>query len=99
MKAEILGLTGRLLCRYTGGVTVEVLLFAALKDEVGPTFRVDVPDGTDVAALRKSLEAAHPAFARFGRRALIAVNETYAREGDVLRDGDVVAVLPPVAGG
>lgn len=80
-----------------------VLLFASLKDEVGPTFRVEVPEEeaglARVAALRKSLEAAHPAFARFGRRALVAVNEAYATDGDPLRAGDTVAVLPPVAGG
>lgn len=76
-----------------------MLLFASLKDEVGPTFRVDVPDGTNVASLRTSLALAHPAFARFGRRALVAINEAYARETDLLHDGDVVAVLPPVAGG
>lgn len=76
-----------------------VLLFAALKDEVGPTFDVDVPDGTDVGGLRRRLEAAHPAFARFGRRALVAVNEAYATDAEGLSPGDVVAMLPPVAGG
>jgi hypothetical protein len=63
---------------------VDVLLFASLKDDVGPCFAV---------------EAAHPAFARLGRRTLVAVNEAYADERDPLRPGDVVAVLPPVAGG
>ena len=29
----------------------------------------------------------------------IAVNEELAKEGDRLADGDVVAFLPPVAGG
>jgi molybdopterin converting factor subunit 1 len=78
---------------------VEVLLFASLRDLVGPTFAVDVADGADVGALRAALEAAHPAFAKFGRRAAVAVNEVYARDEDPIRPGDVVAVLPPVAGG
>ena len=78
---------------------LHVLLFAALKDEVGPTFDVDVPEGADVASLRLHLEAAHPAFARFGRRALVAVNESYATDAERLSPGDVVAILPPVAGG
>lgn len=78
---------------------LEVLLFAALKDEIGPSFSVEVPEGSDVAALRRALEAAHPAFARFGRRALVAVNESHATDRDPLRPGDVVAILPPVAGG
>lgn len=78
---------------------LEVALFAALRDEVGPTFAVDIPEDGDVAALRRALEGAHPAFARFGRRALVAVNEAYARDADAVRLGDVVAILPPVAGG
>ena len=78
---------------------VDVLLFASLKDEVGPRFAVDLEGGATVADLRRALEAAHPAFARLGRRTLVAVNEAYAGERDLLHPGDVVAVLPPVAGG
>jgi molybdopterin converting factor small subunit len=29
----------------------------------------------------------------------VAVNQEYARVGDVLKDGDEVALLPPVSGG
>jgi molybdopterin converting factor subunit 1 len=78
---------------------VDVLLFASLKDEVGPAIAVEVGEPATVADLRRALEAAHPAFARFGRRAMVAVNEAYAREGDPIRPGDAVALLPPVAGG
>jgi len=78
---------------------VDVLLFASLKDEVGPSFPVEVAEPATVAGLRRALEAAHPAFARLGRRAMVAVNETYAREGDPVLPGDAVALLPPVAGG
>ncbi len=78
---------------------VEVLLFASLKDEVGPRFAVELPGPSTVAHLRRALEAAHPAFARFGSRARFAVNEAWAGEEDPVRPGDTVALLPPVAGG
>ena len=78
---------------------VTVLCFAALKDEVGPAFSVEVREPATVASLRYSLEAAHPAFRRFGRRAMVAVNEAYARDADPVNPGDTVAILPPVAGG
>lgn len=78
---------------------VDVLLFASLKDDVGPSFAVELPEPADVAGLRRALEAAHPAFARIGRRAMVAVNEAYARDADPVRPGDAVALLPPVAGG
>ncbi len=82
-------------------MVLEVLLFASLKEEVGSVYRVEVDaeKETTVGALRNALERAHPAFARMGRRALIAVNEEWAREGDPVREGDTVALVPPVAGG
>lgn len=78
---------------------LDVLLFAVLRDELGPSFAVEVPAPADVKTLRTALEAAHPAFARWGRRTRVAVNESYARDSDPLRPGDVVALLPPVCGG
>ena len=78
---------------------VDVLLFAALKDELGPQVSVDVEEPATVASLRRALEAAYPAIGRFGDRAKAAVNETWARETDAVRPGDTVALLPPIAGG
>jgi molybdopterin converting factor subunit 1 len=80
-------------------VRVDVLLFASLKDEVGPSITVDVSEPATVAALRQSLEAAHPALKRMSRRAMVAVNESYAADNDRVGPGDTVALLPPVAGG
>lgn len=78
---------------------VDVLLFAALKDELGPQVSVEVVEPATVASLRRALEAAYPAIARFGGKAKAAVNETWARETDSVNAGDTVALLPPVAGG
>ncbi len=78
---------------------VDVLLFAALKDELGPSVSIEVAEPATVATLRAALAAAHPPVARFGDRAKAAVNETWAKETDAVRPGDVVALLPPVAGG
>lgn len=78
---------------------VDVLLFASLKDELGPKVSVEVDEPATVASLRKALEADYPAIARFGGKAKAAVNETWARETDPVKNGDTVALLPPVAGG
>jgi molybdopterin converting factor subunit 1 len=80
-------------------VKVDVLLFASLKDELGPRVSVEVDEPATVASLRRALEAAHPVIARFGGKAKAAVNETWARETDAVKRGDTVALLPPVAGG
>jgi len=78
---------------------VDVLLFASLKDALGPRVPVEVPEGSDVAAVRRALEAKHPPIARLGARARFAVNEVWAGEDEPVREGDVVALLPPIAGG
>jgi molybdopterin converting factor subunit 1 len=80
-------------------VKVEVLLFASLRDAVGRTIAVEVPEPATVTTLRRALEAAHPVIARFGTRAKLAINETWAKETDAVAPGDTVALLPPVAGG
>jgi molybdopterin synthase sulfur carrier subunit len=80
---------------------VDVLLFASLREEVGPVCRVEVAaeEETTVGALREALAGFHPAFLKMGRRALVAVNEEWARDTDPIREGDTVAMVPPVAGG
>lgn len=78
---------------------VDVLLFASLRDAVGPRVSVEVDEPATVTSLRRALEAAHPFIAGFGTRAKLAVNETWARETDPVAPGDTVALLPPVAGG
>jgi len=77
-----------------------VLYFGVLKDLVGHgRAEMDLAEGASVAEL---LEA-HRELAK-GRETLwnsiaVAVNQEYARAGDVLKDGDEVALLPPVSGG
>ena len=82
---------------------VTVRLFASLKEQLGATFSVEVPDAPPGSAtaqdLREALGKAHPAFARYGSRLLVAVNEAYARDTDPVRPTDSVALIPPVAGG
>ncbi|MCM3875909.1 MAG: MoaD/ThiS family protein [Thermoanaerobaculia bacterium] len=78
---------------------VEVLLFASLRDAVGRTIAVEVLQPVNVTTLRQALEAAHPVLARFGTRAKLAINETWAKETDPIAPGDTVALLPPIAGG
>jgi len=48
-----------------------------------------------VAALR----AAYPAFGPTAEKALLAVNQEYVGAEYRLRDGDELALIPPVSGG
>lgn len=72
---------------------VRILVFGILKDMVPESSTVELPEGARVSDLLGRYE--HEAF----RSAAVAVNQEYAQADQVLREGDEVALLPPVSGG
>ncbi len=79
---------------------VNLLFFATLKDIVGSRqLQMEVPSGTTVGGLLSQLEATFPRLKDYRRVALTAVNEEYVDETGHLKDGDEVAIFPPVSGG
>ncbi len=77
-----------------------VLLFARYAELAGAE-RVEVPvaPGADVRGVLVGLRAGLPGAAALPDAPLCAVNHRQARMGDPVRPGDVVAFLPPLAGG
>jgi molybdopterin synthase catalytic subunit len=79
---------------------VRLLLFALYRDLAGSEeIEVDVPFGATGINAVEVLRARGGSLARLPARPVIAVNREYAPLETVLRDGDEVALLPPVAGG
>jgi molybdopterin synthase catalytic subunit len=79
---------------------VRVLLFATLKEAVGASeVAWSGPAGSTLRDLVSDLGSRHPALAAHGRTVLLAVNHEFADPGTRLRDGDEVALMPPVSGG
>lgn len=79
---------------------IRVLYFALVREAVGlegESFELDA--GTTVAQLREILAERHDIVRRAQRHIRVAVNEDFAGDEDVLLEGDVVALIPPVAGG
>ena len=77
---------------------VRVLFFGVLKDLLSSSGEaVMLPEAATVAQLLERLRngASHPVWSALA----VAVNQEYARADDVLKDGDEVALLPPVSGG
>jgi molybdopterin converting factor subunit 1 len=87
-------------CRvaYAFCMRVRVLYFGVLKDVMGHgDALMDVADGASVAML---LELHRESRANSVWDSIaVAVNQEYARASNVLKDGDEVALLPPVSGG
>ena len=80
---------------------VRVLYFVGVRDLVGiPDEELVLPDEIcDLDAFVRLLVAVRPALdGRLGG-VRFAVNETFAAGPDPVAAGDVIAVIPPVAGG
>jgi sulfur-carrier protein len=82
-------------------MTVRILYFAGLREAVGlseETLALPAEVRT-VAALAAHLASRHAAYAARRGHVRIARNEAFAADDDAIADGDVIALIPPVAGG
>lgn len=78
---------------------VTVLLFASYADALGArTLTLDLPDAARAGDVVRLLRA-RPGADALPPSPLVAVNERYAAAEAAVGDGDVIAILPPVAGG
>jgi molybdopterin synthase sulfur carrier subunit len=81
-------------------VRIEVLYFARLRETVGTGAEVlEVDEGDTVDRVVSRLRARQEWQAVASLPLSFAVNEVVVSGDRVLRDGDVVALLPPVSGG
>ena len=80
--------------------TVNVRLFAGLREMIGEReIRVSLADGATVSDLQTRIGEDHPIVRPFLRTLVCAVDEEYVPGGHVLKEGDLVALIPPVSGG
>jgi MoaE-MoaD fusion protein len=79
---------------------VTVRLFATYREIAGSReLKVRLPGGSTVRSLLDSLYATHPRLKGFEDTMLLAVNHEFAEPTAELREGDEVALMPPVSGG
>ncbi|HEB4953700.1 TPA: molybdopterin converting factor subunit 1 [Bacillus cereus] len=75
---------------------IEVLLFAHLQEVSKPALQIDCENIT-VAELKKVLIKKYNV--AISNEIMVAINEEYANEDDIIQTGDVIAIIPPVSGG
>jgi molybdopterin converting factor subunit 1 len=79
---------------------IRVLFFGILKDAFGAESEaVELAEGSSVAGLVAIYRERNPGLGQMWDSIAVAVNQTYVRGSDGLKDGDEVALLPPVSGG
>lgn len=77
----------------------EVRLFASFADLFGaPQLKLALPRGSTVEQLVTAIHGT-PLGASLPARLVVAVNHSYVPPQTVLRAGDEIALIPPVAGG
>ena len=78
---------------------VKLLYFAVLRDIAGKRDDViELPEGTRAADVWQRFREQHRELRDYAQP-MTAINESYADADQVLRDGDELAFIPPVAGG
>ncbi len=81
-------------------IHVRVLYFGQARQAAGTgAEEYSLPNASSVRALVSASMKAHQLLRAMPASTRIAVNEEIARDDDRLSDGDIVAFLPPVAGG
>jgi molybdopterin converting factor subunit 1 len=79
---------------------VTVRLFAGLRETIGAReITVALADGATVEDLCVRIGEEHPLVRSLLGAAVAAVDEEYVPASHELRDGDMVALIPPVSGG
>lgn len=79
---------------------LRILYFATLRDLAGVREEtVSLPDGLQVKDLKNLLGEKHPELIRAFNSAIFAVNREFAFDDQPLKEGDEVAIFPPVSGG
>jgi molybdopterin synthase catalytic subunit len=81
-------------------VRVTVLYFAAARERAGlDRESLDVNDGATVLAVKALIAERHPALGAVMGHLRVAVDKAFATDGQQVRDGAEVALIPPVSGG
>jgi molybdopterin converting factor subunit 1 len=79
---------------------VRCLFFAEAKELVGKnTLDLEFKDSCDTAQLVTELLSRYPSLKKIIDNCLVAVNLEYISRPVFLKDGDEVAIIPPLSGG
>lgn len=79
---------------------IKVKFFGPLRDVAGGGEEtLELRDGATTAALLETLVSRHPKLDDYLGEVKVAVNQKLAKDVADLKEGDEVALLPPVSGG
>ncbi len=81
-------------------MTIKLKFFAILHDLAGVReSALELPEGATVAIAADAIARQFPTITKHLPRIAFAVNQEYRSKETVLREGDEIALIPPVSGG
>jgi threonine synthase len=81
-------------------ITLTIRFFATYRERIGTDqLQIEVPVNTAIHSLLADLAEQYPASRDHLKIALVAINEEFAFATDLVKDGDIIAIFPPVSGG
>jgi molybdopterin converting factor subunit 1 len=81
-------------------LNVDVRLFASYREKTGmASTTVEVPASATVGCLAEEMVSRYPEIIDDPGRLIVAVNHEYKDHLHCLKEGDEVALIPPVSGG
>jgi molybdopterin converting factor subunit 1 len=79
---------------------VKVLYFGQTRDATGSgEEEFTLPERASLQTLLERARSKHGKLGKFDKSMKVALNEEIAEGNEPLEDGDVIALIPPVAGG
>lgn len=77
---------------------INILAFGIAKDIFGSSSLIVELDEPSVEALKAVVEQKYPRLKQIASY-MVAVNNEYAQDGQIIQERDEVAIIPPVSGG
>ena len=79
---------------------VKVLYFSSIKDKLKKSSEeFEIKEGTTISEFLNILKSKYPEISKSFESSMFAVNEEYVEQSFSLKEGDTVAIIPPVSGG
>ncbi len=79
---------------------VRILYFSSIKDKIKKqNEEIEITEETTIKELKEKLIEKYPEAEGIINKSMFAVNEEYVSDTYKLKEGDLVAVIPPVSGG
>ena len=79
---------------------INVLLFASYREQAKTTStEIEVLEGSTLAKIIETVCERYPGIKCPPQKIVAAINEEYKEHSTVIKQGDTVALIPPVSGG